>query len=66
MEKFLLVDESGETTCILDTVLSSSIKSAQKHFNNQGWMIGEVMSEADYIHERQQSQMEVSLELGEQ
>lgn len=66
MEKFLLIDDCNETTSILDSVLASSIKSAQKHFDNQGWMIGEVLSEADYIHERQQSQMECSLELGEQ
>lgn len=64
MEKFLLVDDCGGTTGILDTCLASSIKSAQRIFDSKGWIIGEVMSEADYIHERQQSQMESSLELG--
>ena len=64
MKKFLLIDDCGETTCILDTVLASSKASAERHFDNQGWIIGEIMSEEDYIAERQQSQMEVSLELG--
>ena len=64
MEKFLLVDDCGGTTGILDSCLASSISSAQKIFDNRAWMIGELMSEANYIHERQQSQMELSLELG--
>lgn len=60
MENFLLVDDVE----ILDICLSNSVKQAEKTFDNRGWVIGEVMSEADYIAERQQSQMEVSLELG--
>lgn len=64
MEKFLLVDDCSGTTGILDSCLASSTKQAQKIFDNRGWVIGEVLSEADYIAERQQSQMEVSLELG--
>lgn len=66
MEKFLLIDDCGETTGILDSCLASSTKSAQTIFDIRGWVIGEVLSEADYIHERQQSQMEMNLELGEQ
>ena len=64
MEKFLLIDDCNGAIGILDSCLASSIKSAQNVFDSRGWVIGEVLSEADYIAERQQSQMEVSLELG--
>lgn len=64
MEKFLLIDDCNGAIGILDSCLANSIKSAQNVFDSRGWVIGEVLSEADYIAERQQSQMEVSLELG--
>lgn len=64
MEKFLLIDDYNGAIGILDSCLANSIKSAQNVFDNRGWVIGEVLSEADYIAEKQQSQMEVSLELG--
>lgn len=66
MENFLLIDDYQGHVAILDKCLTSSTKSAQQIFDNRGWVLGEVLAEADYIAERQQSQMECSLELGEQ
>ena len=66
MENFLLIDDYQGHVTILDKCLASSTKSAQQIFDNRGWVLGDVIAEADYMHEMKQSQMEMSLELGEQ
>ena len=65
MEKFLLIDDCDGVVAIIDCVLSFSKKSAQKVFDNRGWITGEVLAEGDYLNEMYQSQMECSLEIGE-
>jgi len=64
MENFLLIDDCEGYNTILDKILASSTKQAQKYFDNQGWVLGTVIAETDYMHEMQQSQMEMALELG--
>lgn len=49
METFFLMDESF----IIDRCLSKSITSAQIEFSMRGWVIGDVISEADYMAEKQ-------------
>lgn len=56
MEKFLLIEDES----ILDSCFSSSLKKADDIFNSRGWVIGEVISEADFLIEKKE---EVSLEL---
>lgn len=56
MEKFLLIEDES----ILDSCFSSSLKKADDIFNSRGWVVGEVISEADFLIERKE---EVSLEL---
>lgn len=53
METFVLVETFNDNFIILDRCLASSIQKAQSMFDGEGWMIGEVMSEADFMHELQ-------------
>ena len=50
MQKYLLVDDNGQGVCILDEVIVSSEESAIDHFDNNGWIVGEVMTEVDFIN----------------
>jgi hypothetical protein len=54
METFLLVDDVE----ILDSCMSYSKKGADKIFITRGWVIGEVISEADRISEIELAQLE--------
>lgn len=50
MQKYLLIDDDGhQGVCILDEVIASSKESAIAHFDIQGWVVGEVMTESEYI-----------------
>ena len=49
MQKYLLLDDNGQGVCILDEVIASSEESAIAHFDNNGWIVGEVMTEVDFI-----------------
>ena len=49
MEKFLLIDQFIGPTTIMDKTIASSIADAKNHFDNMGWVAGEVISEADYL-----------------
>lgn len=60
METWLLVDDFNGTTAILDRCLASSREKAQSTFDGDGWVIGEVISEADYIVELQLNTFENS------
>lgn len=51
MEKWLLVDTSTKKWIILDSCLTTSREKAQSAFDGDGWIIGEVMSEADFLNE---------------
>ena len=61
METWLLIDDLDSS--IVDRCLASSKKAAQSIFDNRGWMIGDVLSEADYLNELQQNKAEISLEM---
>ena len=58
METWLLVDDFNGNTSILDRCFTSSKQKAQSIFDGDGWVIGEVISEADYLIELQQNQLE--------
>lgn len=49
MQKYLLIDDDGQGVCVIDEVIASSKESAIAHFDIQGWVVGEVMSENEYI-----------------
>ena len=61
METWLLIDDLDNA--IIDRCIASSRKSAQSIFDKRGYMIGDVLSEADYLNELQQNNMECSLEM---
>lgn len=54
MENFWLIDGNS----VIDTCIASSVKEAQKIFDNRAWVIGEVISEADAIIEASQNALE--------
>ena len=56
MEKFLLIEDES----ILDSCFTSSLRKAENIFNSRGWVVGEVISEADFLIEKRE---DVSLEL---
>ena len=49
MENFWLIDDDDT---ILDRCLTSSVKEAQQIFDNKGWVIGQVLSEADWMNDQ--------------
>lgn len=49
-EVFVLVENFNGRLVILDRCLASSIKQAQSIFDGE-WVIGEAMSEADFMSE---------------
>lgn len=55
METFFLIDEDS----ILDRCLASSVYNAERIFSAKGWIIGEVISEADYLAEKEQNNLEL-------
>lgn len=55
-EIFFLMDGSS----IIDRCSAFSITFAQIEFSMRGWVIGDVLSEADFMYEQQQNTMEVA------
>lgn len=60
MEQWLLVEDFNGKSCVIDRCYASSRKSAQSQFDGEGWDIGEVISEADFLIELQQNTMEAN------
>ena len=58
MQKYLLIDDNGQGICILDEVIASSEESAIAHFDLNGWMVGEVMTEEDMKNEAELNALE--------
>lgn len=55
METWLLLDKHNN---ILDKCLASSKAEADTHFNTEGWMTGEAISEADFMSEYELNKLE--------
>ena len=49
MEQWLLVENFNGKSCVLDRCFTSSKEKAQSIFDGDGWVIGEVISEADFL-----------------
>lgn len=47
MKKYLLIDEGT----ILDTIICLSEEQAEYYFTSEGWVIGEIVEEQDYLNE---------------
>jgi hypothetical protein len=58
METWLLVEDFNGKSCILDKCFTSSREKAQSAFGGDGWVIGEVISEADFLAELQLNSFE--------
>lgn len=53
MEQWLLVEDFNGKSCILDRCFTSSKEKAQSAFDGEGWVLGNVVSEADFLLEEQ-------------
>lgn len=53
METWILLDSDSNYYTVLDKCLANSKKDAEQIFINRSWVIGDVLSEADYIAEHQ-------------
>lgn len=51
MEVWYLVED--DNSVVLDRITTTSKEAAEKYFTNKGWVIGNVISEGDYIAEMQ-------------
>ena len=60
MEQWLLVEDFNGKSCVIDRCYASSKQSAQSQFDGEGWAIGKVISEADFLIELQQNAMEAN------
>lgn len=49
MTKYFLIDHDGSTVSVLDETLATSPEDAQEAFDCAGWVVGEVMTESEYI-----------------
>lgn len=47
--KWLLIDEDANSTSILDTCFAVTKELAEEIFDIEGWVIGTIMSEEDYV-----------------
>jgi len=59
MEEWLLIITENSKTTILDKCFAYNKADADQIFCIRAWMIGEVLSTADYLIEQQQSAYEV-------
>jgi hypothetical protein len=51
MERYFLYEEDDLKIVILDQCYAHSYEQAQYHFDSKGWMIGNLISEADWCSE---------------
>lgn len=51
MKKYLLIDEFEGTPTIIDTIICLSKEEAEYYFSSEGWVIGEIVEEQDYLSE---------------
>ena len=51
MERYFLIDEDDIKITILSQCFANSYEEAQREFDSEGWVIGEVKSEFDWNQE---------------
>jgi hypothetical protein len=58
MEQWLLIEDFNGKCVILDRCFTSSKEKAQSAFDGEGWILGYVVSEADFLLELQLNSFE--------